>query len=79
MTTFREFIGTSIENPDPRRRKFARLNVGLGAIASSTGGFAAAQITDGSIVAILLTIPICAALAVGANYLVFRRGEPTAS
>lgn len=74
-TTFREFLLTSTESADPRRQKFARMNVGLVIIAVSICGIVAARLTDNNVIAIVGASAVGINLVLTANYLVFRRGE----
>lgn len=79
MTTFREFCAISIDDPDPRRAKFARVDASLAGLIVATGGLAVARLVDGSVLAIVLlaagatTVGVAAML--GISYVLFRRGE----
>ena len=80
MTTFREFCTTSIDDPDSRRAKFARVNASLAGLIVATGGLAVARLVDGPVLAIMLlaagVTAVGVAVMLGIGYAVFRRGEP---
>lgn len=79
MTTFREFCTTSIDDPDSRRAKFARVNASLAGLIVATGGLVVARLVDGQVLAIMLLAVVVTAVGVavmlGIGYAVFRRGE----
>ena len=59
MTTFRDFCTTGLDDPDPRRAKFARVNASPAGLVVATGGVTAVGV----------------AAMLGISYAVFRRGE----
>lgn len=79
MTRFREFCTISIDDPDSRRAKFARVNASLAGLIVATGGVAVARLVDGQVLAIMLLAVAVTAVGVaamlGISYAVFRRGE----
>lgn len=79
MTAFRDFCTTGIDDTDPRRAKFARVNASLAGLIAATGGVAVARLVDGPALAtILLAVvvtAVCVAAMLGVSYALFRRGE----
>ncbi|MEJ6550744.1 hypothetical protein PQI66_14455 [Corynebacterium sp. USCH3] len=78
--TFREFCTTSIDDPDPRCARFARVNASLAGLIVATGGLAVARLVDAPVLIIMLLAVVVTAVGVvamlGFSYAMFRRGEP---
>lgn len=76
---FREFITTGIDDPDLRRRKYARVNMCLGGLFVATSGMVIARLVDGSLLATMLLAPVIGVVGIvvllGASFAVFHRRE----
>lgn len=79
MTTFREFLATSIDDPDPRRAKFARVNATLAGLLTTAAGMAVAHALDGPVLITIILGGVAAfttaVVMLRISYALYQRGE----